>query len=165
MSDRKLEDIDGLAALKLSHEMQIDALTKRGLTHEQRVLAFMHAAAGGVLTKKEIVLEALLITQNYMTAARIVWKLGDYPNCLFAYLPGCPWCPVQLKAVQLNGAYGDRRLQLNGAYGDRLPDIELPDEIPDFPDRTPPYDWDPDEKTLRAFAKVQQQARFPEIVQ
>jgi hypothetical protein len=150
MSNRKRrDDIDGLAQLKLSHEIQIEALTKVGLTRLQRMRAFMHAAAGGTLTGKEMALEMVMQEHStFMSVARVMWKLGDYPDSLFAYLPSCQWCPVQLK--QYRRAYG--------SAATKYP--ELPEEIPDG---TPPYFWNPDEKTLRAFAKVQQQARFPEI--
>lgn len=101
MSNRTIDQANELAEYKLSHEAQIDALTRPGLTDEERVRLFAEAAGfseratrtaqrycGSYYDERNIPAPSKTYTPGMS-----VWEFGGYPKSLFADLPLCK-CPV-----------------------------------------------------------------------
>jgi len=126
VSNRQSIQTSFAAKLKLSHELQIEALLKPGLSDEERLTAFAKA-----IEANPKVLHHHCYVVMRQRIAKVAWLTGGYPLSLFAYLPGCQECPII--AVQ------------NGARYPGIPSMV-------------PFNWDA--PTLRAFAKVQQEARI-----
>lgn len=129
MSNRTIEQVNELAALKLSHELQIEALTAPGLSDEERVRRFGEAAGFN-----EYLMQWSLDRLSYESPACAVWYGGEYERSLFGNLPGCS-CPV--------GEVLKGRANFPG----------IPSYIPN--------NWSPTRPELEAFARVQQERRFP----
>lgn len=85
MSHRTPELITERAEYLVSHEAQIDALTRPGLSNMERYNLFA-AAVGMPLIRTNSVFKEF-------SPAKMVWFNGCYPKSLFANLPNCA-CPV-----------------------------------------------------------------------
>lgn len=92
MSHRTPEQITERAEYLVSHEAQIDALTRPGLSEKERLTRW--ATAVGT-SAEDCVAWNYLVTQGY-SAACSTWYSGLYKRSLFANLPGCR-CPVMEK--------------------------------------------------------------------
>lgn len=90
MSNRAITQASALAALKLSHEAQIEALTAPGLSDHDRLMRFANAIG----QPKDYADDALRRISNYgCSVGYAVWFDGTSPLSLFAHLPKCK-CPV-----------------------------------------------------------------------
>ena len=135
MSDRKLEQANDRATLRLSHELQIDALLARGFTRTQRIKRFAHAAGFDYVQYDDAMFRDRT-SKKSATAAAICWQYGYVTQSIFGKVPGFCGCPVQMR-------------QLGWPVAKGIPyDVEV--------------EWKPTRKVLEAFSAVQLEARFPE---
>lgn len=132
MSNRTIEQASALAALKVAHAAQIEALLARGISERVRFERFARAADFRVCEESKCFTRFLLLG---LTAAAAAWENGIAPTSLFANLPGCA-CPV-LEQVSARQYFG-----------------------PLIPLGVEPH-WKPTRAVLEEFARVQQEARFP----
>ena len=130
MSDRKPDQISSAAKLKAAHLAQIDALTREGLSDDERIDLFADAAK--FLLSQRV--SAHVQVFNGCTPATAVWTFGNPPLSLFANLPGCK-CPVIEQATR-----GKKQSKLIPCY------VEA--------------DWSPTVEVLEEFARIQQKARL-----
>lgn len=88
MSNRTQDQITAEAEMRLSHIAQIEALTTKGLSEQERVRRFGNAAGFD-----EAAIRHALQWLPFNSAARAVWLWGSCENSLFGNLPGCR-CPT-----------------------------------------------------------------------
>jgi hypothetical protein len=133
MSDRKLGQSSARAALRLNHQLQIDALLASGLTRTQRVKRFAIAAEFDYVQYDDVVRRDRTAKKS-ATAAAICWQYGYAPQSIFSRLPGYCGCPVEMQLF----------------FGG------MPKAIPNDIKAK----WNPTREVLEAFSKVQLKARF-----
>ena len=130
MSDRKQDETSYAAKLKAAHLAQIDALTREGLSDDDRILLFTDAAEFGPDDRTS----AFFCHLHGNSVAASVWTFGEPPLSLFASMPGCK-CPVFEQAQS-----GKMQSKLIPCYIER--------------------GWSPTVEVLKEFARVQQEARL-----
>jgi hypothetical protein len=91
MSNRTQTSTDFAAELRVAHLAQIDALTRPGLTDDERKELFGKAADFNRLNWCYV-----NAVSSRRSAAYAVWTIGSAPKSLFGNLPGCR-CPVSEK--------------------------------------------------------------------
>ena len=128
MSDRKPDQTSYAAKLKAAHLAQIDALTREGLSDDDRILLFTDAAEFGPDDRTS----AFFCCWHGNSVAASVWTFGEPPLSLFASMPGCK-CPVIEQATR-----GKKQSRLIPCY------VET--------------DWSPTVEVLEEFARIQQEA-------